>query len=62
MGSYLNRRYLGRQAEGTDETCYTQLNDHLSCIFRTSRNTLWVIAPNLEMIELITSLYPEFRH
>jgi hypothetical protein len=61
IGSYLNRRYMGRTLEDTAETCYAQLNDHVSCIFRTSRNTLWVMAPDLKTVDLITSLYPEFR-
>lgn len=62
MGAYLNRRYVGRTADETGETCFTQLNDHYSCIFRTSRNTLWIMAPDLDTVDALTSLYPEFRH
>lgn len=62
MGNYLSRRYAGHLATGTDETCYTFLNDHISCIFRTSNKTLWIMAPNLEIVDVLSNLYPDFRN
>ena len=62
LTTYMNRRYMGRMADDTDESCWVMINDHYSCIFRTSRNTLWLMAPGMEIIQLILDQYPEFQH
>ena len=59
--AYLNRRYVGREVEEVDQDCWTKINDHYSCVFRTSRNTLWLMAPDLAAIDLLLEQYPQFR-
>ena len=61
ISEYLNRRYLGRQIQETKDTCWTQINDHFSCIYKWHRRTLWIKAPTMSLISQILAEYPDFK-
>jgi hypothetical protein len=61
MTDYLNRRFQGREVNDSEYTCWTKLNDHFSCIFRRKNNSLWIIAPTLDLIFKILDDYPDYK-
>ena len=61
ISEYLNRRYLGRKIQETKDACWTQINDHFSCIYKWQRQTLWIKAPTMSLISQILAEYPDFR-
>jgi hypothetical protein len=60
MQTYLSKRYLNRKVEGGYD-CWTKINDHFSCIYRTLNNTLWLLAPTIDLIDVLFGVYPEFE-
>jgi hypothetical protein len=61
MEQYLNLRYRGQTVDHESGSCWQLLNDHFSCIFKADAETLWIIAPQMEMLDLIRQEYPSFR-
>lgn len=61
ISEYLDRRYLGRKIQETEDTCWTQINDHFSCIYKWHWQTLWIKAPTMSLISQILAEYPDFR-
>jgi len=60
MQIYQNKRYLNKKVD-SDYDCWTKINDHFSCIYRTQNNTLWLMAPTMELIDALFAEYPEFE-
>ena len=61
MEEYLHLRYRGQTVDHESGSCWQLLNDHFSCIFKADAETLWIIAPQMEMLDLIRQEYPSFR-
>lgn len=61
ISEYLNLYYLGKQIQETEDTCWTKINDHFSCIYKWNRQTLWIKAPTMSLISQILAEYPNFK-
>jgi hypothetical protein len=59
MTTYLNIRFRSGKINQPGRDCWS-LNNETTCIFHTTRNTLWVIAPNMEMVNTVISSYPAY--
>jgi hypothetical protein len=55
-----SKRYMNQEVDGV-ENCWTKINDHFSCIYQTDTSTLWLIAPTMELMNLVLDQYPEFK-
>ncbi len=60
MQQHLNLRYRGDSVNHKTGLCWQLLNDHVSCIFHTDTETLWLLAPDVAMIDLVRGQYPAF--
>jgi hypothetical protein len=56
LEQHLHLLYRGLRIEGTD-SCWTRQNDHVSCVFASGQDTLWLRAPDLETLNVIRALF-----
>ncbi len=61
MLQYLHLRYRGRTAINADGDCWELLNDHVSCVYRVGRQTLWINAPDPGTVYLLREQYDAFK-
>ncbi len=59
MTTYINIRFRSGKIDQPGRDCWS-LNNETTCIFHTNRNTLWVIAPSMETVDAVLSLYPAY--
>ena len=56
---YLDKRFRGSKLESSDSNCW-QSPEQTTCLLEHSKESLWIIAPDLGMIEQIVPLYTSF--
>jgi hypothetical protein len=57
---YLSARFSGAMVSRGGGSCYT-LNQQYTCMFRYLQHTLWILAPDQGALELVLTLFPNFR-
>ena len=61
MYTYQVKRYMNNAVDHSDYDCWAKLNDHYSCIYQTGNQTLWLIAPTMDLINTLLDQYSEFK-
>jgi hypothetical protein len=61
MYTYQVKRYMNNDVDHSNYDCWAKLNDHYSCIYQTGNQTLWLIAPTMELIDTLLDQYPDFK-
>jgi hypothetical protein len=59
MTDYLEQRFRGARADQAGGDCWA-VNDQLSCLFRNSRRTLWLLTPEDGTLATVLSAYPGY--
>jgi len=59
MTTYLNLRFRSGKINQPGRDCWS-FNNETTCIFHTTRNTLWVIAPSMETVNTVLSSYTAY--
>ncbi|MEA3351837.1 MAG: hypothetical protein U9Q82_14570, partial [Chloroflexota bacterium] len=62
MQQYLDLHYRGKSVDHEAGLCWELLNDHFSCIFQADAETLWIMAPKMDSVDLIRQQYPAFSN
>jgi flagellar basal body-associated protein FliL len=60
METYLTRRFAGVQVSGRPG-CWERLNQEVSCLFAAGIETLWILAPDLQTLDLVTDQFSQFQ-
>ena len=61
LQQYMTLRYRSNRVADQAEMCWEYLNDHYSCVFHSQYQTLWVMAPDLDMLFTIRAQYADFQ-
>jgi hypothetical protein len=56
MKTYLDKRFRGEKASPAPGDCWA-MNQQTTCLFRSGRSILWVVAPDLETVGVVRSAY-----
>jgi hypothetical protein len=56
MQEHVDKRFRGETAVSSSGLCWA-MNQETTCIYRSGRNVLWLIGPDLELINTIRSAY-----
>jgi hypothetical protein len=59
MRDYLNARFRGEKPNPPTADCWS-MNDQTTCLFHTNRNTLWILAPDMDTVKKVLSSYPAY--
>jgi len=59
MRDYLNARFRGEKPNPPTADCWS-MNDQTTCLFHTNRNTLWILAPDMDTVRKVLSSYPAY--
>jgi hypothetical protein len=60
MKAYLNARFRGAVVDRPGAACLA-INQQSTCVFGTSRGTLWLLAPDVTVLDAVLTKYPEFH-
>jgi hypothetical protein len=60
MSAYLDLRFQGARSQAPDQSCWSA-NRQTTCLYAAENGTLWVLAPEFEMINEVRQIYPEFK-
>lgn len=59
MREYLDQRFRGSRTARQGAECWN-VNEQFSCIFRAGLRTLWLLAPDQDMLDQILTAFPRF--
>jgi hypothetical protein len=59
MKEYLDMRFRGEETEVSAGDCWT-MNDETTCIFRSGRYILWVLGPEMDLLNLVRAAYKRY--
>jgi hypothetical protein len=59
MTDYLDQRFRGARKDREGGDCW-EINDQISCLFRESRRTLWLLTPDQETLTSVLSAYTAY--
>ncbi|HET7009669.1 MAG TPA: hypothetical protein VFI11_02740 [Anaerolineales bacterium] len=59
MQDYLDRRFVGGALDSPAGECW-QANAQVTCVYLDGRESLWLLAPTLDLIEQLRALFPAF--
>lgn len=60
MKEYLDMRFRGAKTAASAGDCWT-MNKETTCLFRSGRNTLWVLGPDMDTIGSVKSAYRNYK-
>jgi len=60
MRNYLGKRFPNGNATRIVGECW-QGEDQVSCLYSTDGQNLWIVAPTMDIMEMIASQYPSFQ-
>jgi hypothetical protein len=60
MRIYLEGRSPGGEVERFAGECW-EGSDHVTCFYKTGQETLWLVAPDFDILQAIQELYPVFN-
>ncbi|MFN2297927.1 MAG: hypothetical protein ACK2UB_03695 [Anaerolineales bacterium] len=59
MKEYLDMRFRGEQTEAPAGDCWT-MNDATACVYRSGRYILWVLGPEMDLLNLVRAAYGRY--
>jgi len=59
MQEHVDKRFRGETAVSASGLCWTK-NQETSCIYRSGRNVLWLLGPDLALINAVRSAYGKY--
>jgi len=60
MQDYMDKRYSGGAIDSPRGHCW-EANAQVSCIYLNARDTVWLQAPTVQLIDQLRALFPAFR-
>jgi len=60
MRYYLENRFATGALEGTIGECW-EGDQQVSCYYSADRQSMWIVAPTIELVQSLETLYPAFR-
>ncbi len=60
MSAYLDLRFRGAKSQIPDQDCWSA-NRQTTCLYTSENGTLWVLAPNFDLIDQVRQAYPDFK-
>jgi len=60
MKSYLGKRFLGATVTGSGADCW-QVNLQTSCLYSDGDEVLWILGPELDMVNALKAQFPGFK-
>jgi hypothetical protein len=60
MSAYLDLRFRGAKSQASDQSCWSA-NRQTTCLYATENRTLWVLAPEFQLIDQVHKAYPEYK-
>lgn len=61
LDAHVHLRYDKNSVEHPDGKCWEKLNEEFACIFKVGSETLWIIAPDRDTMELVRSQFNSFQ-
>ena len=61
LEAHLHLRYDKNRVDHPDGFCWEKLNEEFACIFKIRSDTLWIIAPDRDAMELVRSQFESFK-
>ena len=61
LEAHLHLRYDKIRADHPDGVCWEKLNEEFACIFKARSDTLWIMAPDRDTMELVRSQFESFK-
>ncbi len=58
--SYLGKRFLGATVNGVASDCWS-VNEQTTCMYSSSDEVLWILAPDMEKVTGLKALFPTFK-
>lgn len=59
MLAYMTERFRGSQVDGASGACW-EVNEQFSCVYQAGLETLWLLAPDSDVLQSVVNLYPNF--
>jgi hypothetical protein len=59
MKEYVDKRFRGETADSSSGFCWA-VNQETTCLFRSGRNILWVLGPDLDVVTRVRSAYGNY--
>jgi hypothetical protein len=59
MQEYLDKRFGGTAVDGAAGECW-EANAQVSCVYLNARDSLWVLAPTMDLVDQLRALFPIF--
>lgn len=59
MRFYLKGRFSAGEVVEIDRECWSG-NGQFTCLYNDSQQSLWVVAPSMELVDAVEELYPDF--
>jgi hypothetical protein len=60
MSAYLDLRFRGAKSQASDQSCWSA-NRQTTCLYSTENGTLWVLAPELQLVDQVRQAYPDYK-
>jgi hypothetical protein len=60
MSAYLDLRFQGARSQTPGQTCWSA-NRQTTCLYASNNGTLWVLAPESQLIDQVRQAYPGFK-
>jgi hypothetical protein len=59
MTEHLGKRFREAEIDSPQGACW-QVNQQTTCLYLSGREVLWLLAPDMGMVNLVRALYPSF--
>ncbi|NTU63563.1 MAG: hypothetical protein HGB05_09190, partial [Chloroflexi bacterium] len=60
MSAYLDLRFRGAKSQVPGQSCWSA-NRQTTCLYTSETGTLWVLAPEFELIDQVQQAHPDFK-
>jgi hypothetical protein len=60
MSAYLDLRFRGAKSQVPNQSCWSA-NRQTTCLYASENGTLWVLAPEYELVDQVRQAYPDFK-
>jgi len=60
MSAYLDLRFRGARSQAPGQSCWSS-KQQTTCLYASQNGTLWVLAPESQLIDQVRQAYPDFK-
>ena len=60
MSAYLDLRFRGAKSQAPGQSCWSA-NRQTTCLYASENGTLWVLAPEFQLVDQVRQAYPDFK-